>query len=106
MCSIDLMEVYKWEVDEFFHNSDHAPIYLTDCEPLPKGGRQRWITSKADWTKFQENTEIEVTVEELESVESALNFLDDIILVAAERAMQDQRELVEESLHLGGTMNV
>lgn len=87
LCSIDLVDSYKWEVDEFFHSSDHAPIYLSDNEPLPRGGCQRWILGKADWPKYRDGTEISVEVDELPSTETAVSFLNDIILDAAGRSI-------------------
>ena len=84
LCSIDLIDSFTWEVDQDFHNSDHAPIYLTGNVPTPRGGCQRWITKKADWIKFRERTDIQVEVKDLDSTDTAVDFLNGIITDAAD----------------------
>lgn len=88
ICSTDIMDGYKWEVDEDFHSSDHVPIYLTSNDPRPVGGCQRWIVSKADWAKFRELTELDVDVHnDIVGVDAAVTFLDDIIIDAATQSI-------------------
>ena len=88
ICSIDLIDAFTWKVDEDFHNSDHAPIYITSNEPRPTGGVKRWITKKADWTKYRNLTDLDAEIiNDLPDIESAENFMTDIILDAAEKSI-------------------
>ena len=84
LCSIDLIDTFQWEVDEDYHNSDHAPIYLTSNNPRPVGGASRWLTKKANWPAYQGKTELTLdAIHEDPDVDTTANFLENVIATAA-----------------------
>lgn len=88
LCSIDLIDSFKWEVDEDFHNSDHAPIYLTSNQPRPRGGIKKWLPAKANWAEFRDLTDMDIDIlHESPDITTAASFLQDIIGNAADRTI-------------------
>ena len=84
LCSIDLIDSFKWEVDDDYHNSDHAPIYLTSNEARPKGGPEKWVMKKADWEKFTILSDLDDGVmNDMTDIDQGSEFLRDHIINAA-----------------------
>lgn len=87
ICSLDLLQDFSWTADRYFRTSDHAPIYIECLTPYNSNNEKRWITSKADWKKFQSETETEVKASDFSSSQEAVGFLNDLILQAAEQSI-------------------
>ena len=88
LCSIDLIDSFKWEVDEDFHNSDHAPIYLTSNCPRPSGRGQRWIPNKANWEKYQELTDVDMDIiQNTPDIDTMANMFETMITDAADQTV-------------------
>lgn len=46
--SLDIIEDFDWEADDYFRTSDHAPIYITSRREEEYSYEQRWIMKKAE----------------------------------------------------------
>ena len=88
LCSIDLIDDFHWEVDKDYHNSDHTPIYLTSNHPRPVGGPARYIIKKANWPKFQEETELTTdAIHEDPDIDTTASYFENVIANAASKAI-------------------
>ena len=77
-CLID----FNWRTLDDWHTSDHAPILMNTCNGPPARSPPRWCLNKADWPKFRELSEIEGDVEEFQTIDNAIDFLNGTLHVA------------------------
>ena len=85
--SLDIIEDFDWEADDYFRTSDHAPIYITSRIEEEYSYEQRWVMKKADWGKYTGKTEISRGMEEFNDVDDAVEHLGEVMLDAAEQSI-------------------
>lgn len=91
VCSLDLIQDFRWNADKYFRTSDHAPIYIECLVPYNVNNEKRWIIDKADWTTFKRETETEVQAEDFDNSQQAVGFLNEMILQAAEESIPQSK---------------
>ena len=85
--SLDLMDDFDWEADDYYRTSDHAPIYITSRLQEEHSFEPRWIMEKAEWGKFTEKTDVNRDIEDFNNVEEAVDYLGEVMLEAAEQSI-------------------
>ena len=87
LCSTELLSWFQWDVYDEPLNSDHFPILLKSEVQRRVGGCEKWLLQKADWEKYQSETETEEDYESFESVHDAASFLENHIKQAASKTI-------------------
>ena len=72
--SSDCLLDFSWRTTDWY-SSDHIPIILSLNNDAPKQGSPRWLLDKANWSLFKELSKIEVNVEDIPSVDEAMDVL-------------------------------
>lgn len=85
--SLDLIDDFDWEADDYYRTSDHAPIYITSRVQEEHSFEKRWIMNKAEWDKYTEKTEVDRGIGDFNTVEEAVEYLGEVILEAAEQSI-------------------
>ena len=85
--SLDIMNHFDWDADDYFRTSDHTPIYITHKDIVEQNYEQKWIIDKADWKTFTERTEVNLHMADFPTSEAATEHLEDIINNAAEQTI-------------------
>ena len=84
LCSPRLGTWFEWNVDSDIHDSDHYPIYLTTT--FQHNGTPsyipRWKLSEADWTKFTELCESDISERHPDPEQEILHITHTIVSVA------------------------
>ena len=83
LCSREIHLDYTWNVDEYLHGSDHYPIHLRPIVNIPTECPPKWKTNEADWTKFNQDINLDREFESFESHIDAYNYLVDATLQSA-----------------------
>ena len=78
ICSSDCVVDFSWQVNDDLHGSDHFPIILSIENSIPSPRSPRWRLDRANWSLFRDLCTIEGTVEDLPSVDDAIEALSDI----------------------------
>ena len=63
ICHPSLFLNFEWKVNDDLCGSDHFPIFIDSVLPSPEESTPHWILSKANWNKFTEMCEEEITSE-------------------------------------------
>ncbi|XP_076058579.1 uncharacterized protein LOC143035597 [Oratosquilla oratoria] len=82
ICSSNCALDFEWKVLDDLRSSDHYPTVLYTQEGAPTDGIPRWCTEKADWTKFEELSTVQNSIDSFSSVEAALEYLNDTLYTA------------------------
>ena len=85
--SLDLMDDFDWEADDYYRTSDHAPIYITSRLQEEHSFEKRWIMKKAEWDKYTEKTEVDRGIDDFNTVEDAVDYLGEVIFEAADHSI-------------------
>ena len=88
LCSPDCYLDFTWNVMDELMGSDHFPIVIelvNDDISAPRS--PRWILDKANWALFRTLTFLEVYADDFETVDDALDFLNDVIVKAGLEAI-------------------
>ena len=83
ICSTELLPWFQWDVHEETLNSDHFPILLKTRTADVERQAERWITEKADWKRYREDTASDKNIEEFSSVDDAADFFEKHVKDAA-----------------------
>ena len=87
LCSTELLNYFRWDVNEEPLNSDHFPILISSRISRKMGGNSRWLIAKADWDLFSRETITEGKIESTTSVNDAAEMIEKIIIDAARKAI-------------------
>ena len=72
--SSDCLLDFSWKTTDWY-SSDHIPIILSLNNGAPMQGSPRWLLDKANWCLFKELSKIDVNVEDIPSVDEAMDVL-------------------------------
>ena len=70
-CIID----FEWKTTDDWHTSDHVPIIISLSNGSPVQRSPRWCLDKANWALFRELSEIHVYVDDIPTVNDAVDLL-------------------------------
>ena len=87
LCSPDCYLDFSWRVMEEGLGSDHFPIAIDIVDEIATPRSPRWIVDKANWALFKTLTLLEVNAEDFQSVDDALEFLNKVIIDAAQETI-------------------
>ena len=77
-CTLD----FQWNVLDDLRSSDHFPIIISFDSGPPPPGTPKWLIEKADWRKFGELSDIPGSVDEIPSVDAAVEVLNSSLFSA------------------------
>ena len=85
--SPQLETYFEWFVDKDLHSSDHFPIIIpTISTDFNSNTRKKFLTSKADWTKFELNINLKAN-RIFENIDEYEEFITSRIISAAEKSI-------------------
>ena len=70
-CTID----FSWKTTDDWHSSDHAPIIISSNDGPPVQRSPRWCLDKANWTHFMTLSMILVSIDDMSTVNDAVDLL-------------------------------
>ena len=82
LCSPDCILDFTWQVCDDLHSSDHFPSIIRSSISPPTSRPSKWNIDKADWSRFQELSEITISAEEVSSVEEGVQLASNTLYTA------------------------
>ena len=74
-CTID----FSWKTTDDWHSSDHAPIIISSNDGPPVQRLPRWCLDKANWTLFMTLSMILLSIDDMSTVNDAVDLLNGIL---------------------------
>ena len=87
VCSSNCYLDFSWQVLEDQHTSDHFPIIVKVDNSIPAPRSPRWCLERANWSQFNDFTTIDAEVNDMPSIDDAINMIYFILLRAASLAI-------------------
>ena len=87
LCSPSCLLDFSWQVDGDRHGSDHFPIIVKTSDPAPLSRSPCWCLERANWPLFQELSYVDITADDLPSVDDAVHLLTVIYHMAGLKAI-------------------
>ena len=78
---------FEWDVLDDLFSSDHFPIIISNDSSVPVSRAPRWCTDKANWPLFKELSHIEVSANELPTVNEAVHYLTSVFMNAGNQSI-------------------
>ena len=75
LASSNCLMDFDWGTVDDWHSSDHAPIVINNGSDPPLFRSPKWILERADWSKFEELSDIEGDADEFQTVDDAIDLL-------------------------------
>jgi len=83
LCSPCLLPLFRWQVLDDPHGSDHFPVTITEIEPEAVQRLPRLLLRKANWANFRKDTEMQPL--ENEQLEDKISKIYDVLRNATNR---------------------
>ena len=80
--SSNCMMDFTWKVTDDWHSSDHVPIILNTNSGPPVQRSPRWCLDKANWALFKELSVIGTNVDDISTVNEAVDLLNNSLHAA------------------------
>ena len=89
LCSPDCIPDFEYSVIPMLHGSDHYPIKLSLIESDENGPAKmiKYNINKANWSQYNELTKTEEKIENFNSVNTAIEYIINLITKAADQAI-------------------